>query len=248
MTQQLSLERQIADWMADEASGPAPDQLIHEIDMATSRVRPLPRWLAVVKEPTMTTFDRTVVGIPKRPLIVLALLGILATAATIGAALLFLQRPSSQEDWPGYRGDASRTGLAVTGPIGQPVVRWKIHAAGAVRSAIVITGDLALFGSDEGVLHAVSVDTGAERWAVPVPGVREGPFVVDDRIYVADGNGLIHAFARDDGRVIWASTTTAPGLHVPDRGGNACVLRDDRRIRDRDRYDDRHGTVAHGRG
>ena len=46
MSQQLSLERLIADWMADEASGVAADQLATQIITTTRRQRPSPRWLA----------------------------------------------------------------------------------------------------------------------------------------------------------------------------------------------------------
>jgi len=213
MTQQRSLERQIADWMADEADGPAPDQLLESIDWATGRARPLPRWLAVLKEPAMTTtLDRTAVGVRKRSLALLAILVLLIAALAVGAiATITRPAPPGPEAWPGYRGDPARGGGAVTGPIGNPVVRWQVHLPSSVRSAIAVSGDLAIFGSDDGVLHAVLADTGVERWAVPIAGIREGPFVDAERVYAADENGTVHALALADGHELWASTTQVPG-------------------------------------
>ena len=197
---QHSLERQIADWMADEASGPTPDQLFETIDWATRRTRPLPRWLAVLKEPAMTTLDRTVVGVPKRSLFLLAALLLLIAALAIGAlAILIKAEPAELEMWSGYRGDAARGGVAVTGPIGNPVVRWQVHVPASVRSAIAVSGDLAIFGSDDGFVHAVAAETGVERWAVAVAGVREGPFVDADHVYAPDEDGIVHALALADG-------------------------------------------------
>jgi len=148
MSQQMSLERLITDWMADEASGVAADQLVNQIITTTRRQRPRPRWLAFLQESPMHAQARVVVGSPTRRLtFAVALLALAAlVAAGIAGAFLLQPRPAA-DDWPGFRGDASRIGLATTGPIGNPVTRWTFQASGAVSANVSVAGDLALFSS-----------------------------------------------------------------------------------------------------
>ena len=207
MNQPMSLERLLADVMTAEATGPAPDQLINQIVSTTSRTRPLPRWLAVLRERPMTTRARVAVGMPTRQLALIGLALLLAAAAAIavGAALLIRPGPAA-ETWPGFRGDATRAGIAVTGPVGNPVVRWQFHASGAIAGDISVAGDLVVAPSDSGTLHALDFMTGTERWHVNGPAPMHGPYVDRDRVYVADGEGVVHALKLADGSPIWTST------------------------------------------
>jgi len=171
MSQQLSLERMVADWMADEAAGGAPETLVDHVLTATIETRPLPRWLAVLREPSMTAQTRQIVGVPRRQLVLAAALVLLAVALVAGAAAFLLRQPPTTDAWPGFRGDASRSGAAVRGPIGNPTIAWQFHADGSVGTAIAVAGGLVLAASDDGLLHAIDIDTGTERWQLAVAGV-----------------------------------------------------------------------------
>jgi outer membrane protein assembly factor BamB len=207
MSQQMTLERMLADLMADEGSGHAPDQLIDNIVSTTSRARPLPRWLAVLREPTMTTRARVAVGVPTRQLALIGALLILGALVAIGAAAALLLRPQAvTETWPGFRGDGTRAGIAITGPVGNPVVRWQFHAEGAIASDIAVEGDLVLVPSDAGTLHALDFATGTQRWSFTGPAPMHGPYVTDGRVYVADGAGVVHALGLADGKELWKAT------------------------------------------
>ena len=149
---------------------------------------------------------RIVVGSPTRRLTFAVALLLLAALIAAGVAGAFLLRSQpTADDWPGFRGDPSRTGLAATGPIGNPVTRWTFSAGGAVSGAVAIAGDLALFGSDDGVLHAVALSDGVERWSFIGSQPMRGPLAIDGRVYAADGPGFIHAFNLADGRLLWTS-------------------------------------------
>lgn len=207
MSQQMSLERMLADLMADEGSGHAPDQMIDNIVATTSRARQMPRWLAVLREPTMTTRARIAVGVPTRQLALIGVLLILGAVVAIGAAAaLLLRQQAVTEAWPGFRGDATRAGIAVTGPVGNPVVRWQFHAEGAIASDIAVGGDLVLVPSDAGTLHALDFATGTQRWSFTGPAPMHGPYVTDGRVYVADGAGVVHALGLADGKELWKAT------------------------------------------
>ena len=131
MSQQMSLERMVADWMVDETAGGLPEHVFDQIVTTTSRRRPLPRWLAVLREPPMRAQSQVAVGMPRRQLVLIGVALLLAAAIAIGVGAAILLRPQPSTDvWPGFRGDASRAGLAVTGPVGNPVVRWTFPADG----------------------------------------------------------------------------------------------------------------------
>jgi hypothetical protein len=89
-----SLERRIATWMADEAFDTDATAELDQILTATRPARPMPRWLALLKEPPMRTSpgSRVAVGMPARglvlTLIVLTALAVGAAGALIGAQLL----------------------------------------------------------------------------------------------------------------------------------------------------------------
>jgi sugar lactone lactonase YvrE len=89
-----SLERRIATWMAGAAIDTDAAAELDQILTATSSKRPTPRWLALLKEPTMRTTSgpRAAVGIPARRLVLafiaIALLALGAAGGIIGARLL----------------------------------------------------------------------------------------------------------------------------------------------------------------
>jgi outer membrane protein assembly factor BamB len=234
MSQKLSLEQMIAGWMADEATGGSPDQVVDLTLATTSRTRPLPRWLAVIQASPMRAQTRTVVGVPTRQLALVAALALIAAAVVVGVAAALLLRPEPTADtWPGHRGDAARNGLAGHGPIGNPIVKWRFEAGGGVRSNIAVGGNLVLAPSDDGTLHALSIDDGVEQWRFTGARPMLGPFVTDGRVYVADGDGIIRALALNDGNPIWAAdplegtsdiTVVGGRLFVGTRTGDVVAL------------------------
>ena len=189
MSTQVPLERMVAAWMADEAvvRGAVTDQMVDQILSTTGRQRPRPRWLASIQESPMHAQARVVVGSPTRRMTFAVALLLLAALIAAGIAGAFLLRPQpSGDDWPGFRGGPTRIGLATTGPIGNPVTRWTFHAGGAVNDGVAVAGDLALFSSDDGVLHAVALADGTERWTFHGPAPMLGPLAIAERIYAID--------------------------------------------------------------
>jgi hypothetical protein len=127
MNQPMSLDRMVAQWMADAAPQGSADQLVDQIITATARQRPRPRWLALLQEPPMSTQTRVLVGSPNGRLLIVATLLLIAALAAVGIGAFLLQqpKPTTSDDWPGFRGDATHAGLAHVGPVGNPVVSWR---------------------------------------------------------------------------------------------------------------------------
>lgn len=117
-------------------------------------------------------------------------------------------------DWSGFRGDASRMGIGVQGPTGNPVLNWQFKAGGGVPNNIAIVGDIVYFASDDGVVHAVNRSSGTEAWKTQLktPSVR-GPVGADGRLYLADDRGTVVALdPTRAGAPLWQTTTTYDGI------------------------------------
>ena len=103
-------------------------------------------------------------------------------------------------------------------------LRWSFYTDGPVRFAPAISGDHACFGSDDGYMYCVELETGKLIWKLrPAPSqrrllgnrrlisvwpVRGGPVVADGRVYFAAGvwpfeGVFVYAVDIETGRVIW---------------------------------------------
>jgi outer membrane protein assembly factor BamB len=212
MNQPTSLDRMVAQWMADTAPQGSADQLVDQIISATARQRPRSRWLALLQEPPMQTQSRVLVGSPNGRLVIVATLLLIAALAAVGIGAFLLQqpKPSATDDWPGFRGDASHAGVVAHGPIGNPKVAWRMTLGGPVRNDVAILGDLAFVGSDDGLLSAFHVADGTRQWSFSAPAPMGGPHAIDGVVYAVDGDGVVHATKAADGTEIWASTVKIP--------------------------------------
>jgi hypothetical protein len=80
-------------------------------------------------------------------------------------------------------------------------------------------GGAVYIGTDNGTLHAISVENGTERWVADIGGrLRGTPLVIDDRIYVISSDyrsfipidGRLHALSMD-GEELWNATIGPTG-------------------------------------
>lgn len=217
MNDRFSLERSIAAWMADEGRAARDDAVLDQILSATGGTHPQPRWFALLKEPPMRLNSRVTVGSPTRRLVLIAAIALLALAAAAAVAAQIM-RPPSTDDWPSVRGSSARTGVAVSGPVGHPAARWTFRAGAASNTNIAIAGDLVLASSDDGILHALALADGSERWRFAAGTSTTGPTVADGVVYVTDGHGNVDALQLDTGSSRWSkaaglssATTAAAG-------------------------------------
>ena len=214
MSTPMSIERMLSDWMADEAASRVADEVVDQILSDTGRRRPAPGWLALLREPPMRLNRQVAVGSPTSRLVLAAALILLtfAVAVGVGAAVLLRLQPAHADDWPGFRGDASRAGTSARGPIGRPVLAWQYHAGGAVSNDLAIVDDLVLAPSDDGVLHALAIGDGHERWAYRSGiGPMGGPTVADGTVFVADATGVLSALDLATGQVRWRTVAPLDG-------------------------------------
>jgi outer membrane protein assembly factor BamB len=225
MTEQTMFDRELVGWLAEETLGGMPEPALAAALEATGRVRPNPTWLARLREPALRWERRTAVGTPRRRLVLVALIGLLALAALAAVAGGWRPfEPQANGDWNGYRGGPDRTGLANAGPVGRPVLHWRFAAGDSVKDAIAIAGNLVIAPSQDGVVHAIAIDDGAERWRF-APGTSvSAPFADGGRVFVVDGHGFVHALELETGRDRWVSTEKVDSVSSPIVEGGQVII------------------------
>jgi outer membrane protein assembly factor BamB len=116
-------------------------------------------------------------------------------------------------------GDGARGGVVALDAItGEPL--WETRLGRSVHNAPAAAGDLVVAATEDGVVHALAVDTGVERWGVNLsaglPGIgaslTASPTIADGVVYI----GVVGNFAAIDlatGTLLW-QLDPAPGAHV----------------------------------
>jgi outer membrane protein assembly factor BamB len=128
-------------------------------------------------------------------------------------------------EWPMFKGDAARRGEGSDGPVGEPVLRWRYQAGGAVPGNVSVGGDLVYASSDDGVLHALDVVSGAERWSLVADDAPlSGPVVDDGTVYVFDGGGILHAVDAATGEERWRAARPVAGPSSATAGDGAVFV------------------------
>jgi outer membrane protein assembly factor BamB len=207
--------RRLGDLFDDIAPSRAPDRLRRDVFTSIDRVRPRPRWLALIKESPMRVSSRVAVGSPTyRLAVIVALTLLLSVAASAGvlAGAALLQAPPSVEtgEWPMLRADAARRGQGQDGPRARPVLRWRYQAGGSADQTVSVVGGLVYATSDDGTLRALDIATGNERWSyAPEVGPVGNPNVFDGRVVATDMGGHLVAVDAMTGSESWRSEGVA---------------------------------------
>jgi len=131
--------------------------------------------------------------------------------------------PGAQRaNWPMFRGDVAQTGVA-HGTLGDRFeLAWTFKTEGAITSSPVVVDGTVFFGSDDGFLYAVDLETGAKRWAFKTDDIIEAPALVhDDLVYIGSSDFFFYAVSRQTGEVAWKYETNDKVL-----GGASWVPRD----------------------
>ncbi|MBN1345124.1 MAG: PQQ-binding-like beta-propeller repeat protein [Phycisphaerae bacterium] len=126
-------------------------------------------------------------------------------------------------DWPTYRADAARSGIAPAPvspplsphwtyrPVHAPKPAWPTPAEERHRMAfdracfVTMAGGSVFFGSSvTGEVIALDAATGQTRWTFATEGpVRFAPSVWQGRVYVGSDDGNVYCLSAGDGKLVW---------------------------------------------
>ena len=74
------------------------------------------------------------------------------------------EKITSSADWPRHRGDASLRGNSSQKIGAKLKLDWVFDTGDFLKSSVVVSGGLAYVGADTGILHALDVLSGKEKW------------------------------------------------------------------------------------
>jgi outer membrane protein assembly factor BamB len=110
---------------------------------------------------------------------------------------------SNADDWPMYRHDAARTGVAPTPVPADLEVRWQVPIGPGI-TAPVIAGGLALVGTDGHQVVAVSASDGKPAWRFTAGARIDSPPTVHGGLCLFGGrDGWVYCLRTADGELVW---------------------------------------------
>jgi hypothetical protein len=200
MSEHGAFERFVADRFADVERALPPAHPIDDLLSEARRTRPLPRWLATIKEPPMRVSSRVAVGSPILRVASLALLVMILSVLTaggmaVGATLLASPSPEGPRTIvvaPDGTGDFTTITDAVTAALDGDTVLVK---PGTYPGSVLITTDITVRG--DGPAGSVVIEwTGDDQLIGPY-----GISLEDSSAHLAD----LVVRGPYDGRAIWVS-------------------------------------------
>ena len=118
--------------------------------------------------------------------------------------------PESDDDWPTYRADNTRSATTKASVPEKARLLWRFTPKTASAStapaptAPVTAGGLVFIGGPDGIVRALDAATGELRWKAYTGGaIRVSPTIWKGRVLVGSGDGWVYAFEAKTSRLLW---------------------------------------------
>jgi len=213
MNKQISFERTVADSIVREGAGASPSGAVDDILTKAGQMRPMPRWLALIKEPPMRISSSLAVGSPMVRVAAITVATLLIALMVAGAGIAgsrLLAADGNHVVAQDGSGDFTTITEAVEMAVDGDTILVK---PGTYTEAITITKDITLAG--DGPREDIVVT------------VEEGPIM---RLVDSDAvlSGFTFTGQTSDGVEVSGGAPTFEGLlfeavGVPYSGGSSCA-------------------------
>jgi outer membrane protein assembly factor BamB len=122
----------------------------------------------------------------------------------------------AETDWPTYRGDNRRSASSKSSVAPKPNVAWHYSPPRALTPSEATTaGGLVFTGGDDGVVRAISLETGKLEWEFATAGpVKYPPTIWKGRAYVGSADGWVYALEAASGRGLWQFRAAPVDRHI----------------------------------
>ncbi|MDP6635396.1 MAG: PQQ-binding-like beta-propeller repeat protein [Phycisphaerae bacterium] len=108
------------------------------------------------------------------------------------------------EDWPQYRHDDLRSGIAKTLVPTELKGAWKTQLGGKLTQPVVASGKVLLAAVDKGVVYALDETTGKIVWRRAVAGrVDSPPAIYKSMALFGSADGWVYCLRLSDGALVW---------------------------------------------
>ena len=108
-----------------------------------------------------------------------------------------------------FRGNLEHTGVCASAPLAQfGKIKWKFQTGGRVISSAAVADGMVYFGSTDGNLYALDLQSGAQKWKFPTEvRVTSSPAVDHGIVYFGSYNGNFYAVDGATGVLKWKFRT-----------------------------------------
>jgi outer membrane protein assembly factor BamB len=112
--------------------------------------------------------------------------------------------PNSQNDWPTFRGDATRSGRTRI-PVSTDLEKqWQTTLKGKISQPVIAGDKVFVTSVNTHMLHALNVNTGRPVWRFSAGGRIDSPPTIDNgRVIFGSADGYVYCLQETDGSLVW---------------------------------------------
>jgi len=111
---------------------------------------------------------------------------------------------TGKDDWPTYRHDAARSGLASTTVPAKIRRTWRAEIGGRLTSPVIADGKVFVASVDAHVLYVLDVASGEELWRCTAGGrIDSPPTIYQGRVLFGSADGWVYCLDASDGALAW---------------------------------------------
>ena len=112
--------------------------------------------------------------------------------------------PQLSRDWPTYRGNAARAGLAAMAVPASLEVAWRVKPGGALSTVVAAGGACVVASEDQHALHAIALEDGKRLWDFTAGGrIDSPPTLHEGSALFGCADGWIYSVRAADGQLAW---------------------------------------------
>ena len=111
-------------------------------------------------------------------------------------------------DWPRHRGDAALNGYSKAQVGNSLELKWSYDTGDYLKSSVVVENGVAYVGSEVGVLHAISLETGKKKWTYKTGmAIEAPPLLHNNRVIVGSTDSFLYSINQKTGKLQWKRRT-----------------------------------------
>ena len=115
---------------------------------------------------------------------------------------------AESDTWHRHRGGPSLLGNSSASLGDKLVLDWIFDTGDFLKSSVIASNTHAYIGSDRGVLHAIALQDGKERWHFKADmSIEAPPLLVENRLYVGSTDSFLYALDSQSGELLWKYET-----------------------------------------
>jgi outer membrane protein assembly factor BamB len=125
------------------------------------------------------------------------------------------QTAADEADWPTFRHDATRSGVASCPAPTQLEKQWSTKIEGKLSAPVVAHGRLYVAAIDQHTLYVLDEGTGQEQWTFTAEGrIDSPPTIYNGMVLFGSRDGCVYCLRATDGATVWRFRAVSEDLRL----------------------------------